>query len=277
MPPVRGLLQPTDSRPLVDALERVDLLRDDERRQAAAAEAGVLADRLEGRLRPARRPHVDSQDLVHVRLPIVPARKPGIGAMVGPPRRRARARSQKRRPGARSARPAPRETCAGTCHTGRKRDGHWLSPETCLAGARPVAPRRAAPPTRPMSVPAAPLRDAPPRRPNSLKVARIPRPAPGDARVGPARAQQRRMPSFHEARAIILDHVTVLGSEPVALLESSGRVLAAAVVAPCDLPRWDNSAMDGFAVRAADATAPAGLRIAGYIPAGSHSTELVAA
>ncbi|HEX9400744.1 MAG TPA: gephyrin-like molybdotransferase Glp, partial [Anaeromyxobacter sp.] len=85
------------------------------------------------------------------------------------------------------------------------------------------------------------------------------------------------MPSFHEARAIILDHVTVLGSEPVALLESSGRVLAAAVVAPCDLPRWDNSAMDGFAVRAADATAPAGLRIAGYIPAGSHSTELVAA
>src|SRR6266540_2836340 len=83
------------------------------------------------------------------------------------------------------------------------------------------------------------------------------------------------MPSFHEARTIILDHVTVLGSEPVGLLEAVGRVLAADVVAPCDLPRWDNSAMDGYAVRAIDVTAPGGLRISGYIPAGSGCPDVV--
>jgi molybdopterin molybdotransferase len=84
------------------------------------------------------------------------------------------------------------------------------------------------------------------------------------------------MPSFEEARAIILDHVGVLDAEVAPLLASVGRVLAEDVVSPCDLPRWDNSAMDGYAVRAADAAAPVDLRIAGYVPAGSHSSEAVA-
>ncbi|BDG05561.1 molybdopterin molybdotransferase MoeA [Anaeromyxobacter oryzae] len=85
------------------------------------------------------------------------------------------------------------------------------------------------------------------------------------------------MPTFEEARATILDHVTVLGSESVPVLAAVGRVLAADVEAPWDMPLWDNSAMDGYAVRAADTTAAAGLRIAGYIPAGSHSSDVVAA
>ena len=45
-------------------------------------------------------------------------------------------------------------------------------------------------------------------------------------------------------------------------------MLAADVVMPWDLPGWDNSAMDGFAVRSADCTGPVTLRVTGYIPAG---------
>jgi len=84
------------------------------------------------------------------------------------------------------------------------------------------------------------------------------------------------MPSFEDARASILAHVKVLPSEPAAALDAVGRVLAADVVAPWDMPLWDNSAMDGYAIRAADAGEPGGLRIAGFIPAGGHSSEIVA-
>lgn len=85
------------------------------------------------------------------------------------------------------------------------------------------------------------------------------------------------MPSFEDARACILEHVTVLGSEPAAPLDCIDRVLASDVVAPCDLPRWDNSAMDGYAVRATDCTSATSLALAGYLPAGGRSDEAVAA
>jgi molybdopterin molybdotransferase len=53
-------------------------------------------------------------------------------------------------------------------------------------------------------------------------------------------------------------------------LESAlGRVLAEDVQSPIDLPLWDNSAMDGYALRSADSGASgARLKIAGYIAAG---------
>jgi molybdopterin molybdotransferase len=59
----------------------------------------------------------------------------------------------------------------------------------------------------------------------------------------------------------------------VALLEAGGTVLAEQVTAPVDLPRFDNSAMDGYAVRAADVagaseTAPVTLSVVGDIAAG---------
>ncbi|MCY1283835.1 molybdenum cofactor synthesis domain protein [compost metagenome] len=41
-------------------------------------------------------------------------------------------------------------------------------------------------------------------------------------------------------------------TENVALAEADGRVLAAPLVAGLDLPPWDNSAMDGYALRLAD-------------------------
>lgn len=55
-----------------------------------------------------------------------------------------------------------------------------------------------------------------------------------------------------EARAIVLEHVKVLGPERVSLLDAAGRVLAQDVLARRDNPPCDNSAMDGYAVRHAD-------------------------
>ena len=55
-----------------------------------------------------------------------------------------------------------------------------------------------------------------------------------------------------EARALVLGRVRILEHETVPLAAASGRVLAEAVRAPVDLPPFDSSAMDGFAVRAGD-------------------------
>ena len=84
------------------------------------------------------------------------------------------------------------------------------------------------------------------------------------------------MPSFEQARATILEHVTVLGAESATVLGCVGRVLAADLTAPWDMPRWANSAMDGYAVHAADCPAPAGLRLTGFIPAGGGAPEPLA-
>jgi molybdopterin molybdotransferase len=59
--------------------------------------------------------------------------------------------------------------------------------------------------------------------------------------------------SVAQARARILDAVApVRTAETLPLREALGRVLAGAVVAPLDVPSHTNSAMDGYAVRAAD-------------------------
>jgi len=75
---------------------------------------------------------------------------------------------------------------------------------------------------------------------------------------------------FEEALNRILDATNLLDSERVHLLEAPGRVLAEDFHAPWDMPLWDNSAMDGFAVRAADAAAKKELTVTGYIPAGGR-------
>lgn len=56
-----------------------------------------------------------------------------------------------------------------------------------------------------------------------------------------------------EAAATVLEHVSVLGSESLHLAECGGRVLAEDVVAKSPLPPHPASAVDGYAVRAADA------------------------
>jgi len=80
------------------------------------------------------------------------------------------------------------------------------------------------------------------------------------------------MVSFEEARTIILDSVQPVGTERVQLLEATGRILAEDLTAPWDLPLWDNSAMDGYAVRAQDClTIPCRLRVTGFLPAGAKA------
>ena len=81
------------------------------------------------------------------------------------------------------------------------------------------------------------------------------------------------MISVDEAQKIIQDHTRPIGIERVSLPECVGRVLAEEVHARRDHPPWDNSAMDGYAVRWEDVKAaspkrPAFLRIVEEIPAG---------
>ncbi len=75
--------------------------------------------------------------------------------------------------------------------------------------------------------------------------------------------------SFIEARSTILNYASLLESEPVTLGQLVGRVLGEDICAPIELPRWDNSEMDGFAVRAVDCQPLAQLKVTGYIPAGA--------
>jgi len=77
------------------------------------------------------------------------------------------------------------------------------------------------------------------------------------------------MISIDEAVRRILESISPLPAEMVALTAARGRVLAEAVAAPRDLPPQDNSAMDGYAVRAADlGLAPVRLRVTGVVGAG---------
>ena len=68
------------------------------------------------------------------------------------------------------------------------------------------------------------------------------------------------MLSVAEARARILDRLRPTQAEIVALPDAWGRVTAAPVLARLTHPPADVSAMDGYALRAADALAGARLR-----------------
>lgn len=82
------------------------------------------------------------------------------------------------------------------------------------------------------------------------------------------------MIDFEAAVAAVLAAAAPLPAERLPLEEAAGRVLAADVRSRLDLPRFEQTAMDGIAVRAADlqgasAAAPRRLRLTGEIPAGS--------
>ena len=61
--------------------------------------------------------------------------------------------------------------------------------------------------------------------------------------------------------------------ESVGLEQALGRVLAEPIVAPFDLPRWDNSAMDGYALRQADLPQGGVLPLAGRVAAGDGAEQ----
>lgn len=87
-----------------------------------------------------------------------------------------------------------------------------------------------------------------------------------------------------EAEALILDLVQPLNSqhegEVVALRSAAGRILAAPVTGGTDFPYWDNSAMDGYAVRYEDVkdcspAAPVTLTVVEEIPAGYQPQKTI--
>ncbi|MDY0088020.1 MAG: molybdopterin molybdotransferase MoeA [Coriobacteriia bacterium] len=82
--------------------------------------------------------------------------------------------------------------------------------------------------------------------------------------------------SVEEARELVLNRCRVLEAENVALLESLGGVLAEDVRSDIDVAPFDNSAMDGYAVHAADLRAatedaPITLNVISHIAAGDYS------
>lgn len=83
------------------------------------------------------------------------------------------------------------------------------------------------------------------------------------------------MPTYEEARSIVLSSVAPVGTERVETGRALGRTLAEDVAAPWPLPFCDNSAMDGYAVRADDCRGPARLKITGYLPAGGTGSAVV--
>jgi molybdopterin molybdotransferase len=81
------------------------------------------------------------------------------------------------------------------------------------------------------------------------------------------------MTSYREALALVLERATPLPSMRVPLAEALGRVAAEPIRAEEPVPPFTNSAMDGFALRAADGTTataeqPVRLAVAGVLPAG---------
>jgi molybdopterin molybdotransferase len=88
---------------------------------------------------------------------------------------------------------------------------------------------------------------------------------------------------LEDALKIVLDTVPVLGIEKINLLDALGRVLAEDIIADRDNPPWDNSAMDGFAVRYQDikqdhaVTAPTILKVIEDVPAGRFASKAIGA
>lgn len=81
------------------------------------------------------------------------------------------------------------------------------------------------------------------------------------------------MLALEDAQQRVLSAAQPLGAEMVSINEAIGRVANENIPAPIDLPPFENSAMDGYAVRAQDLTAlrpenPVGLRLIGRVAAG---------
>src|SRR3989440_12504442 len=80
-----------------------------------------------------------------------------------------------------------------------------------------------------------------------------------------------------EAARLILEHVAPLAPVRRPLREALDLVLAEDVASPIDLPPWDNSAMDGYAVRSADLSdqSETELAVIETVPAGQFPSKTV--
>ncbi|HKY61532.1 MAG TPA: gephyrin-like molybdotransferase Glp [Gemmatimonadota bacterium] len=88
--------------------------------------------------------------------------------------------------------------------------------------------------------------------------------------------QQAALP-VAEAQRRILARLPRLPGERIAVRDATGRVAAEPVISRLDLPPWDNSAMDGYAVRSADVHAGEPLPVALDLPAGSTAGQVLPA
>ncbi|MCS7285370.1 MAG: molybdopterin molybdenumtransferase MoeA, partial [Hydrogenobacter thermophilus] len=81
---------------------------------------------------------------------------------------------------------------------------------------------------------------------------------------------------YEEALSKVLEYTKLIDTERVFINQSLGRVLAEDVMADTDKPPFDNSAMDGYAVRYEDIKdAPVKLKLLGEVPAGDEGTYKV--
>ncbi len=91
----------------------------------------------------------------------------------------------------------------------------------------------------------------------------------------------QKLTLLEDAQKIVLDACRPLPVEKVGLIEALGRVLGEDIIAPRDNPPWDNSAMDGFAVRWEDIrqehaiTKTMTLKVIEEVPAGKVATKTV--
>jgi len=83
------------------------------------------------------------------------------------------------------------------------------------------------------------------------------------------------LPAIDEALALVLEWVQPLAAEDVPIARAAGRVVAELALAVTDLPPFDSSAMDGYAVRAADT--PGHLTVVGHSAAGKPEARALGA
>lgn len=88
------------------------------------------------------------------------------------------------------------------------------------------------------------------------------------------------MLTVEQARERILDAIRPIATERVSLADAHGRVLAEPIIAGYDIPGRDNTAMDGFAVRAEDVAdasreTPVTLEVVETLPAGYVASRTV--
>src|SRR5947208_13288920 len=102
-----------------------------------------------------------------------------------------------------------------------------------------------------------------------------PRSAPEETRPV-AMAEEERLRTVDEHRSIVLDGIGSIDPIELTLLDAQGLLLAENVRSDFPLPSFDNSSMDGYAIRAidtrdADEQTPVSLRVVGDIAAGATS------
>jgi len=92
----------------------------------------------------------------------------------------------------------------------------------------------------------------------------------------------RQLMTFEEAKKVVNEQLKlkILGEEEISLLEAYNRVLAEDVVATMDIPPFNRSTVDGYAVKAADTVGaeenqPVQLRICGQVSVGEQPKVMV--